>query len=128
MTTETVSSSRHQEATDKVKPFPVRNRQPVPVLLEPEVPYDPHAEEIVLGSILAEPKVLPDVKEILKPAYFFSEVRQKIYQVLLDMDVAGVPIELTLVRTQLKTKGLLGEGDSQIQAGELIRLPNVFNP
>ncbi|MCR5122372.1 MAG: replicative DNA helicase [Ruminococcus sp.] len=47
--------------------------------------YAPEAEQAVLGAVMKDPSVLPQVIEILKPESFYNETHKKIFGLLVRM-------------------------------------------
>lgn len=68
---------------------------------------DLEAEQAVLGAILLQPSALLEVGGILKPDYFLGESHRTIYQCLLDLDMAGQPIDLVTVTAHLQDRQML---------------------
>ena len=62
------------------------------------------AEVSILGGILVHPQSLPNVSEILNPRDFYKPAHQKIYQVMLDLQGSGEPVDILTVCNALTTK------------------------
>lgn len=68
-------------------------------------PYNPEAEQAVLGAILMEPDALPTVAEILPDSgYFYVASHRAIYAVMLSMFTEGKPVDIVTVLTALKNE------------------------
>jgi replicative DNA helicase len=72
-------------------------------------PHDLDAERAVLGAILLDNSVIPDVTQTLKPADFYHTAHQVIYQAMLDLVAGAQPVEPTLLIDQLRRNGKLEE-------------------
>ena len=46
-----------------------------------ELPHSIEAEQSVIGAVLADPSVLSEVVEMVKPEYFYSEQHREIYSI-----------------------------------------------
>ena len=62
-----------------------------------ELPHSIEAEQSVLGAVLADPSVLPDVIQLIKPDYFYSEQHKSIYGIILRMFSGGQPVDIVTV-------------------------------
>lgn len=76
-------------------------------------------EEAVLGALLLEHGSLRSVRSILSPKVFYKEAHQKIYQAVLDLDLASIPIDLLTMVQKLKSKGELDIVGGPIYISEL---------
>lgn len=63
------------------------------------------AEQAVVGSILIDPRVLPDVMAGLTPADFGFEVNRAIYQAALNLHTAGKSIDPVLILDETRRMG-----------------------
>ncbi|MBW2135646.1 MAG: replicative DNA helicase [Deltaproteobacteria bacterium] len=70
-------------------------------------PVDFEAEQAVLGAILLQPSALQEVSGLLKPGYFLRKSHRIIFQCLLDLDMAGKPIDLVTVTAYLHDQQML---------------------
>ncbi|MCA9262233.1 MAG: replicative DNA helicase [Planctomycetales bacterium] len=75
-------------------------------ILERQPPCNIEAEMCVLGSILLQPDACDDVAMILRPADFFDEAHQKLYEQMLEMHDGGSRIDAALLVEQLKANQL----------------------
>jgi replicative DNA helicase len=79
-------------------------------LLDPLGKLPPQAtdlEEAVLGALMLERDALTTVIEILKPASFYKEAHQKIFQAVIELFDRSEPIDILTVTHHLRTKGEL---------------------
>ena len=63
------------------------------------------AEQAVVGSILIDPRVLPDVMAALTPADFGFEINRVIYQAALDLNRRGGSIDPVLILEETRRAG-----------------------
>ncbi|MBR4555514.1 MAG: replicative DNA helicase [Ruminococcus sp.] len=66
-------------------------------LLGREPPYDIMAEQAILSAILVDPLKLADVRQIVKPEYFYDEINRGIMTGIDILDTGGKPIDLVTV-------------------------------
>ncbi|MBR1591941.1 MAG: replicative DNA helicase [Ruminococcus sp.] len=62
-----------------------------------EFPHNIEAEQCVIGSVLADPSVLPAVIEKISPNYFYSEQHQAIYGIIQRMFTNNIPVDIVTV-------------------------------
>ena len=62
-----------------------------------ELPHSIEAEQSVLGAVLSDPSVLPEVIESIKPEYFYSEQHRKLYGIILRMFNSTTPVDIVTV-------------------------------
>jgi replicative DNA helicase len=71
------------------------------------------AERSVLGSILIDPRVLPEVMEVVRPADFSRLIYEHIFQAMIEMFTNGKPIdEITLMAEMHGHQGLANVGNA----------------
>ncbi|MDE6782036.1 MAG: replicative DNA helicase [Ruminococcus sp.] len=61
------------------------------------LPHNIEAEQSVIGAIISDPSVIPEVMEIIKPEYFYSQQHREIYSVIARMYTGGQPVDLVTV-------------------------------
>jgi len=80
---------------------------------EPTVINNPtistEAEQDILGSIIIDEKILPDIKAIIEPGYFYLSKHRVIYNAILDLDKAQKPIDINLIAEKLTEIGKLDD-------------------
>nr|WP_246164367.1 replicative DNA helicase [Xanthovirga aplysinae] len=64
-------------------------------------------EEAVLGAVMLEKDALTKVVDILKPASFYKEAHQKIYNAVVSLFNNSEPVDLLTVTSQLRKDGEL---------------------
>lgn len=62
-----------------------------------ELPHSIEAEQSVLGAIIAEPSVLSDVIELIKPEYFYNDQHKALYSIMLQMNSLSLPVDIVTV-------------------------------
>ncbi len=84
---------------------------PIPEEEERPLPRNLSAEQAILGSILLDQQPSMDAVQTskLKPAAFAHEGHRKIFQVMMDIDKDGDPIDMISLSTKLQEKGWLGQ-------------------
>jgi hypothetical protein len=87
------------------------------------------AEEAVLGSVLqGGAGTLAEFNSMLAPQDFTSGPRQLLFEVLLDLERRGVPIDLITVRDELERRGELPRFDHGLELKRLIEcVPSTAN-
>ncbi len=74
-------------------------------LLAHQVPYSIEAEQAVLGSMLIDPKRIPEVMEILKQEDFYLENNQILYDAVQRMFLESRSVDPVTVLDQIKLMG-----------------------
>lgn len=69
--------------------------------------YDIETEAMLLGCILHDNGVLPDIEAILNGGGFYNTAHQTIYGVMVDMHTEGRTFDLVLLRSELQERDLL---------------------
>ncbi|MBQ6033959.1 MULTISPECIES: replicative DNA helicase [Ruminococcus] len=62
-----------------------------------ELPHSIEAEQSVLGAIIADPSVLSDVLELIKPEYFYNDQHKALYSIMLQMNSMSLPVDIVTV-------------------------------
>ena len=89
------------------------------------IPHSVEAEEAVLGSLLLDRDIIGIVAPVLEVGHFFSQARASLYQAFLNLYAEHIPADLVTTRNELKSLGVLGDGDEQVSVAYLMRLMNV---
>lgn len=66
-----------------------------------QMPWNPDAEQAVLGSIIADPSCLPVVSAHLRPEMFYQKQHEEIFSCMLMLDSASQPIDPLVILDQL---------------------------
>jgi replicative DNA helicase len=72
-------------------------------------PHDRDAERAVLGGILRDPDVLPDVCEVLRADAMYFDAHQKMFAALVAIAGRGDPVDLVTARSELARRGHLDD-------------------
>ena len=78
-------------------------------LLAKQVPYSIEAEQAVLGSMLIDPKRIPDVMELLKQDDFYLENNRILYEAIQKMFLESRSVDPVTVLDQVKLMGYRDE-------------------
>lgn len=93
-----------------------------------ELPNNIEAEQAVLGAMFLSKAALEKTVEILKESSFYSEKNGKIFSALKALDERKVPIDITTLTEELKSKNLLNEiGGVEYLTEVLESVPNAAN-
>lgn len=72
------------------------------LLFSRDLPHSTEAEQSVIGAIIANPSVIPEVMELIKPEYFYSKQHRAIYSVILRMYTGGQPADLVTILNEIE--------------------------
>lgn len=72
-----------------------------------QFPSNVDAERAVLGSMMLDAGVIPDVLRLLKPSDFYLNAHQILYRRMLELYDANKPLDLTLMSDALRRAGEL---------------------
>ena len=96
-------------------------------LLGRRTPHSAEAEQAVLGSLLIDPRRVPEVMEKLKSDDFYIKLNRDIYETIFAMFSFGQTIDPVTVLDQMKVRGVYGDS-SESYLGELMRVtPTAAN-
>ncbi len=91
-------------------------------------PHSLEAEAGVLGAILLNNDVLPQVAEVLERDDFYRSGHRVLYDAMLELSEAGSPIDLVTASEALRQRGLLEKaGGAAYLAGLTDRVPSAEN-
>lgn len=83
-------------------------------LLERTLPQSIEAEICVLGAMVLDNEVVSLVVPILNKQSFYKTAHKELFQIIIDLYDKGIPIDLVILREELKKRSLLekigGEG------------------
>lgn len=85
-------------------------------------PQNLEAERSVLGSILLDPEVLPNVAEVLKVEHFYSPQHALIFEAVLQLYQASKPVDLVTLTSQLKKNNKLQQVGGSAYLSELVAI------
>ncbi len=70
------------------------------------IPYRLDAEQSVLGIIIMDGNAIDEVTDILKPEYFHVEINRKVFAVMMQMSLAGTPIDIITLLDCVMQQGI----------------------
>ena len=96
-------------------------------LLGRKVPYSAPAEQAVIGSMLIDPRCVPEVLEKLKPDEFYLQLNRDIYETIYAMFSYSQAIDPVTVLGQMKVRGVYQDNLEEYLA-EIMRVtPTAAN-
>lgn len=96
-------------------------------LLGRKVPHSAPAEQAVVGSMLIDPRCVPDVMERLKGDEFYIKLNRDIYETIAAMFAYGQTIDPVTVLDQMKVRGVYTD-DCDGYMAEIMRItPTASN-
>ena len=96
-------------------------------LLGRKTPHSAAAEQAVIGSMLIDPRCVPEVLERLKADEFYIKLNRDIYETVNTMFSYGQTIDPVTVLDQMKVRGVY-QDDSENYLAELMRVtPTAAN-
>ena len=73
-------------------------------LVKKIMPHSMEAEQSVLGSMLMDQDVIPEVEEILKPEDFYAKQHQMLYEAIVELYEAGKTVDVVSLKELLSQK------------------------
>ena len=96
-------------------------------LLGRKIPYSAPAEQSVIGSMLIDPRCVPEVLEKLKPDEFYLQLNRDIYETIYAMFSYSQAIDPVTVLGQMKVRGVYQDNCEEYLA-EIMRVtPTAAN-
>ena len=96
-------------------------------LLGRKVPHSAPVEQAVVGSMLIDPRCVPDVMERLKGDEFYIKLNRDIYETMAAMFAYGQTIDPVTVLDQMKVRGVYTD-DCDSYMAEIMRItPTASN-
>ena len=96
-------------------------------LLGKRVPQSLEAEQAVIGSMLIDPRCVPDVMDQLKADEFYSKVNHDLYETMYAMFSYGQTIDPVTVIDQMKVRGVYQENIEAYVADVMRVTPTAAN-
>jgi len=91
-------------------------------------PHSTEAEQSVLGSLLLDKELLPDIAGKLKSEDFYMEQHREIFEAILDLVDQNKPVDLITVSEQLTKRGTLARvGDYEYLSNLAVAVPTTAN-
>ena len=75
-------------------------------LLGKKIPHSAPAEQAVIGSMLIDPKCIPEVLEKLKDEEFYIKMNRDLYETMNTMFAYGQTIDPVTVLNQAEVRGV----------------------
>lgn len=82
-------------------------------------PQSLESEKAVLGSIMLRPEALFEVFDIIHSESFYAERHRKIYEVMMELQTQGKPIDILSMSNRLQEKGMLDQIGGKAYLAEL---------
>ena len=70
-------------------------------------PFNQNAEMCVLGSMLRDNGVIPEILSVLKSGAFYFDAHQRIFKVIEELHTLGKPVDLIVLDEMLRLRGWL---------------------
>lgn len=67
--------------------------------------YDPDSEQAVLGAMMLDPEVVPEVVSIIPPDAFYNHQNQMFFQAVLELYQENKPVDLPALASKLREEG-----------------------
>lgn len=83
-------------------------------------PQNLEAERSVLGAILLDTEVLPEIAEILLPEHFYSPQHTLIFEAVMQLYQSSKPVDLVTLTSQLKKNSKLQQVGGSAYLSELV--------
>ena len=96
-------------------------------LLGRKTPHSAPAEQAVVGSMLIDPRCIPDVLERLKGDEFYIKLNRDIYETMAAMFAYGQTIDPVTVLDQMKVRGVYDDSCDSYMAEVMRITPTASN-
>ncbi len=96
-------------------------------LLGRKIPLSAPAEQAVIGSMLIDPRCIPEVLEKLKADEFYIKLNRDIYETIYTMFSYGQTIDPVTVLDQMRVRGVYQEGNEKYMAEVMGVTPTAAN-
>ncbi len=96
-------------------------------LLGRKTPYSAQAEQAVIGSMLIDPRCIPDVLDKLKADEFYLKRNQDLYETMYSMFAYGQTIDPVTVLDQTKVRGVYEDKLENYMADVMRLTPTAAN-
>ncbi len=90
-------------------------------LLGRQAPHNTQAEQAILGSMLIDPRCIPDVVDKVSAADFFITANRDIFETVYTMFAYGQTIDPITVLDQMKVRGIYRENESEKYIRDLMQ-------
>ena len=96
-------------------------------LLGRKIPHSAPAEQAVIGSMLIDPRCIPEVMEKLSADEFYIKLNHDIYETVYSMFAYGQTIDPVTVLDQMKVRGVYQDGNDEYLAQVMRLTPTAAN-
>ena len=96
-------------------------------LLGKKTPHSASAEQAVLGSMLIDPRCVPDVLEQLRADEFYNKLNRDMFETINHMFAFGQTIDAVTVLDQMKVRGVWTENCESYMAEMMRVTPTAAN-
>lgn len=96
-------------------------------LLGRKIPHSAAAEQAVIGSMLIDPRCIPEVMEKLSADEFYIKLNHDIYETVYSMFAYGQTIDPVTVLDQMKVRGVYQDGNDEYLAQVMRLTPTAAN-
>ena len=96
-------------------------------LLGRRVPHSAPAEQAVIGSMLIDPRCIPEVLEKMKPDEFYLQLNRDIYETIYAMFAYNMAIDPVTVLDQMKVRGVYQDNCEEYMAEVMRVTPTAAN-
>jgi replicative DNA helicase len=72
-------------------------------------PQNLEAERSVLGSMLRDNQVIPEVVQIVRPGHFYLDAHRRIFEIMVELADQGRPVDLVTLGEQIQRRGWVQE-------------------
>ncbi len=83
-------------------------------------PQNIEAEQAVLGAMLLNEKIIPEILEIINDFYFYKEIHKEIFSVIMSLFNSRRTVDLVTVSEELKKKGRLQDIGGAVYLTQLV--------
>ena len=91
-------------------------------------PQNIEAEQAILGAMLINEKVIPEVTDILESSHLYKDAHKDIFEVILDLFNQRKTVDILTVQDQLKKSGKLTKVGGLVYLTHLLdNVPSVVN-
>jgi len=94
---------------------PIKNLDPSKV-----PPQNIEAEQAVLGAMLLNEKIIPEILEIINDSYFYKEIHKEIFSVIMSLSNSRRTVDLVTVSEELKKKGRIQDIGGAVYLTQLV--------
>lgn len=90
------------------------------------LPYDMDAERALIGSMMANPAIINEVRPILKSGDIYRDENKVLFECLLDMQERGLPLDPVTVQDELEKRPAKGHDNALAAIGGFAEITRHF--